>query len=363
MIQAYRSIITKRVGEILIAGIRFRGEYDKVPRRLEQLHQQLQPHVTGSGMLLHYYFDESAGPGHDLEVCYPVSEPVATADISSHTLPAARVVATTYVGPIAPRSEAGSITDAWQAIFGHVGQQGIIVEAMPRREIYLKRPVQGGGSAQVKIEAQLPFAFFRLARLAGNLTRYAGDAVSAYVMQGSDEYANLSFFEKAAWFKAAMQRLEERVPDERTRHDILSGCADRFPPDRIQRLRARYQREGDIDALLAFMRADRTLGDLSWYEAPIREGNIIHVTKDPVLPERYSAAATKEERRAAYCHCGVLREALARGLTMPGTYCDCGAGWYRQLWEGILERPVRVDVLRSVVQGDDRCSFAIHLPS
>jgi predicted hydrocarbon binding protein len=57
-----------------------------------------------------------------------------------------------------------------------------------------------------------------------------------------------------------------------------------------------------------------------------------------------------------------LREAIRAGMTMSGTYCYCGAGWYKQLWEGILGQPVRIEVLKSVLQGDDRCTFAIHLP-
>jgi predicted hydrocarbon binding protein len=47
---------------------------------------------------------------------------------------------------------------------------------------------------------------------------------------------------------------------------------------------------------------------------------------------------------------------------MSRTYCYCGAGWYQQLWDGIMGQPVRVEVLKSILQGDDRCSFAIHLP-
>ena len=355
-------VTIKQIDEMLVAGIRFRGEYDEVPGRLQQLHQEVQSLADGNGMLLHYYFDESAEPGHDLEVCFPVRQAMDAGEIRSHLLPATRVVTTTHAGPPVPRGEAGSISDAWQAIFGYIGQQGIIVDAVPRREVYRPPSASHSGAPPPQVtELQLPFAFNRLAHLADNLTRYAGSDVSDYVMQGSDEYASLSYIEKAAWFKAAMQRLDERVPGEHARHDILTDCADRFPAERIRQLRAMYQREGDLDALLDFMRADRTLGDLSWYEAPIREGNVIYVTKDPVLPERYRTAETENERRAAYCHCGVLREALAQGLTMPGTYCFCGAGWYRQLWEGIFERPVRVDVLRSVLQGDDRCSFAIHL--
>jgi len=37
-------------------------------------------------------------------------------------------------------------------------------------------------------------------------------------------------------------------------------------------------------------------------------------------------------------------------------------GWYNQLWEGIFEQPIRVDIVRSILKGDDSCTFAVHLP-
>jgi len=34
-------------------------------------------------------------------------------------------------------------------------------------------------------------------------------------------------------------------------------------------------------------------------------------------------------------------------------YCYCGAGWYRQQFEGIFEKPVCNEIVRSVLRGDD----------
>ena len=48
--------------------------------------------------------------------------------------------------------------------------------------------------------------------------------------------------------------------------------------------------------------------------------------------------------------------------TISPTFCYCGAGWYATLWEGVLNKPVRVEVLRSLVRRDEICEFAIHLP-
>ena len=51
-----------------------------------------------------------------------------------------------------------------------------------------------------------------------------------------------------------------------------------------------------------------------------------------------------------------------KGEEISFTFCNCGAGWFKPLWEGILGEPVDVVCEESVLRGDDRCHFAIHLP-
>jgi predicted hydrocarbon binding protein len=50
------------------------------------------------------------------------------------------------------------------------------------------------------------------------------------------------------------------------------------------------------------------------------------------------------------------------GEPIPVTYCYCGAGFYKGIWEYILQRPVRVEVRESVLKGDDVCRIIVHLP-
>jgi predicted hydrocarbon binding protein len=47
---------------------------------------------------------------------------------------------------------------------------------------------------------------------------------------------------------------------------------------------------------------------------------------------------------------------------MPPSFCYCGAGWYRRQWEGAIDRPVTIEIVKSILKGDDVCQFAIHLP-
>jgi effector-binding domain-containing protein len=353
-------INTKEIDDIRVAFVRFRGLYEEVPDYLDRLYQHVAPYTDGQAILLHHYFDEKYGEGHDLEICLPVRQ---AGGINSRILPGGRVLSTTHTGPREARDTVGGLSDVWQGLFAAVRQHGIILDPSPRREVYLEdRQGSKAGEVQPVTELQLPVAFFRLDRLAAGLQRHGGEAVRQQVMQGSQEYPWRSARDNAEWFHDAMERLDEAIDDEGARRTIMNNCADRFPPHRIASLRAEYQRSGDIDELLQIMRADRTLGHLSWYEQPIRSGNVIHVSKDPVDPEAYEKATDSCERRSRYCHCSLMRDLIRSGQTVSGTYCHCGAGWYHQLWEGILGEPVEIDVIESVLQGDDRCSFAIHLP-
>jgi predicted hydrocarbon binding protein len=47
---------------------------------------------------------------------------------------------------------------------------------------------------------------------------------------------------------------------------------------------------------------------------------------------------------------------------LPQTYCYCGAGFYQGIWEKVLDEPVQVEVLESVMTGGDVCQIAVELP-
>jgi hypothetical protein len=92
----------------------------------------------------------------------------------------------------------------------------------------------------------------------------------------------------------------------------------------------------------------------------LREGRVILGTKAPRDAEAYETADSAAEKRRAYCFCPIVRNRLERD--MPAAFCYCGAGWYRQQWEGAMGRAVRIDILKSILRGDSECQFAIRLP-
>ena len=196
-----------------------------------------------------------------------------------------------------------------------------------------------------------------------NLSRLAGEEIQEEVMAGSEELSkDSSPGELAEWFKGAVERLDELADEETRRSVMMDSCPEVFPKKRIKILKNRYEETGDLDDLISFMHQDSSWKGLSWYEYPERRGGSIFVRKIPFDPKGYEAATDHKEKMYSYCHCRVVKALVKAGEELSPTFCFCGADWYRQLWEGVLGKPVEIEVLKTVVGGGDACEFLVHLP-
>ncbi|MBN1285500.1 MAG: GyrI-like domain-containing protein [Anaerolineae bacterium] len=358
------SITYKQIDDMLIAGIRFRGRRADIPKYLNRLYEQAKPYIAGPPMCL-YHFTYSA-EDRILEVCFPVSQAVADGEIKSRVLKGGSMISAAHVGPADPSEAASERTELFRQFVGYLQENAIMtVEEAPYREIYLE-----GGAADdterfvTELQVQL-FLPIWLERLTEGLDRLAGAEVRQAVMAGSAAFldSDSPSLARAEWVKGAMERLDAAVEDEETRRAIMLNRLHGYPPPRIEEVRLEYERLGDIDKLIEVMRADRSVGgERSWYEQMRREGNIIYVTKDPSNPEGHREAADPVEKRANYCYCPVIQALIRAQANISPTFCYCGAGWSKQLWESILGQPVRVEVVRSVAQGDEDCTVAVHIP-
>jgi len=58
------------------------------------------------------------------------------------------------------------------------------------------------------------------------------------------------------------------------------------------------------------------------------------------------------------CYCGMVSKTKER---FSSTYCNCSRGYLLELFEQIFEKPVKVDLAESVIQGAKSCKFIIHI--
>ena len=219
-----------------------------------------------------------------------------------------------------------------------------------------------------------------LAKFSSCLDRIVGEEIRKEVMKGSEELSSHSSRQGIIdWSKGAMERLDSLVNEE-TSKEIMTGCACQYSKSDLQPIRKKYEVTKDIDLVHQMLQEQfesflKNLLELSdelieeivrkgWGLAGVKEGNAIIATKIPksgYLIE-YMNETDPEMRRQYYCHCPRIRDVLKTSETISPTYCYCGAGFYKGIWEEILQQPVEVQILETVLKGDESCKIAIYLP-
>jgi hypothetical protein len=356
--------ILKSVDKIRIAGVRFRGDESECPGRLAELRSKIEPFIDGPAMQL--TFGASPALGWDIEVAYPVTmeaRPIDGVDI--RVLPGTEVVSIEHHGVLAPPEAENSLRAHAAPLFGQMIID-YLVGGTPRRLIHL----DPGGELkpldeEQHVEVQYPLMMTAwLDRLEQGIIDLVDRETADAVLKGRSEVGESTpAAERTAYVDKALRRLDARVADPHLRCRILMRCAHVSPKVRSEEMRKVYEETGSIDALLTHMRLDSSARcGLSWFDRPERVGNTVYITKIPGDPEAYVKATTKQERAAAYCHCPIAREALAKGEAISATFCGCGLGWFPPMWKEILGADVEVELIRSILRGDADCQVAIHLP-
>ena len=201
-------------------------------------------------------------------------------------------------------------------------------------------------------------------RFTESLNHHIGEKNGRIVAKGWEELptgsSKRALEERTKWIKSAMDRLDD-LYDEKTRNQILiDTCPHSYPKTRIKKMKAEFERLGNLDDLLDLMRQDTSWGGGSFYDYPVRKDNVIYITKVPFSPKAYQSAKTNDEKRLAYCHCSLVKRSKEN---ISSTFCCCSGGWVQQLWEGIFEMPVDVMLAESLLKGDDRCTHAVQIPA
>lgn len=171
----------------------------------------------------------------------------------------------------------------------------------------------------------------------------AGEEVAKKVMEGSESILEKTDAKKkASWMKGAIEKLDKLL-DEATRFRIMENCGyncARINKRAIKEAVTRRKKFKTADEFIEAEQKNPTKGTrLS------REGNVLY---QYYTPQSYGVR----------CYCEMV--AAAEGKVSP-TYCHCSKGFVKTLWEAVLERPVDVEFIQSVISGANECKFAIHI--
>lgn len=182
--------------------------------------------------------------------------------------------------------------------------------------------------------------------------------------------------ENIEWSAQLIDKLNNELTEDEV-IDVMCGCACRAPKDYLKILQQEYETTKDLkhvhqllqryfeqtiktyknlnDDQLAYL-IERNMG-----MAGKLKDNVITAVKIPKEFHEYIKTNDQNNKRYHYCHCPRIRETFKQTeKPIDKNYCYCGAGFYRDIWEFILQRPVKVKLVRSLTNGDDLCEIKIY---
>jgi Family of unknown function (DUF6144) len=187
-----------------------------------------------------------------------------------------------------------------------------------------------------------------LQALEANITQFAGEPASRKIMNGSEGLTAKTDKKKMAkWVKGAMERFDSQIDDEKIRTRIMENCGHECAKVNgrvIERAKVRRRKFKSDDAFLEAEQQKPMTGTRL-----VREGNVLNQYYTP-----------KTFTRPMRCYCSLLR-GLPEEEKVSITYCNCSKGFVETLWESVLGRPVKVELVQSVISGADECEFKIHI--
>ncbi len=345
-------ITYKSIHETLVASIRTGIKSSKdITKTVEQLNTSLPKKIiTGPAFgRTNWISSLPKDQGTDMEIGFPVSSEFNMGNIKSRILPKREVLSIIHTGPVDQKHMTS------KKLWEYVTKKGFISDEFIM-EFYLDSNNPQGN------EIEIQFIIHNWQELFTQHTERVLGSDIATTINPKPLEVEAALEARLEWAKKAIIKANCHASEVET-YDILSSCAHVFPSEPIKKMKRTYEiaRENmtplaSIDHVLAMMTKDR-----AWGDTPIREENVLIATKNPANREAYEKATTSAEKRRAACFCPVIRNSLD-DADIPKEYCLCSAGWFRRQWEGALSQPVKVDILKTVLKGDEVCQFAILIP-
>ena len=183
--------------------------------------------------------------------------------------------------------------------------------------------------------------------------------------------------DRVEWNRQLMTLLSANLSEAEIKL-VMCSCACLAPKDNLAHIRDEYVKTKNIPHVHAmlqqqfeiFIRQYKKLDDNQmnflrengWGMAGKLRDNVIYATKIPKDFHNYFSTDDQSKKSYYYCHCPRIHEMLGKNeKTIDANYCYCGAGYYKDLWEYITQNEVKVEIIKSIMDGDDVCQIAIYL--
>ncbi|HOP57640.1 MAG TPA: hypothetical protein PLH02_00730 [Bacillota bacterium] len=168
---------------------------------------------------------------------------------------------------------------------------------------------------------------------------------------------------------------------------ILDGNNHGVPESAFISDKTLYEASSDLDEYLEKLHAQKVAvlqkhADLNkvWFEqkinqevvdfvkanqeilSAVRKDDKLYMTKIPYDIDGYLHATDPKEKKYLGCHCPFAREAMKNGDTsISPLWCHCSAGFEKLSFEFVLGTKLKIEILETILDGNERCRFAISL--
>ena len=152
------------------------------------------------------------------------------------------------------------------------------------------------------------------------------------ILKDSDKYNSYNPIKKAEWWKDAIICMENEIGNNKTK-EILCICGQKCCGQGHRKtVRKKFEESKSVEEFLE--------------KISIKDVNYELVDKNTIIAEYQR------------CFCGNVKNAKT---TFPNlTYCECGTEFNRQYFSSAFDKPVEVELIKSVISGKDSCRYVIH---
>jgi len=336
------SVVHKWLEETLVAYMRIHGNFEDIAHTIEIIKKTIGTKINGDPIVVHHWLVQDKD-GHDMDVCIPISETINQDEVKTMTLESCEAMTMVH------RGSYDTINETYRQITKETYSHGLPI-AESGREVLLNFDIEEPEKNIIEVQEVLHDWENRFSKQLGEVL--GQDARTKVLECYTGITHKSSVEERANAVKCAVDMLDE-IATEDQKFKILSQCAHVFPPELIENMRLVYARTQSVDKVLDAMDSAGTFPKYT------REGNCLYSSKQPNNKAAFDKAETREEKMKAYCFCPMIKHNLDE---ISGSFCYCGSGWSRRLWEGIIGKPVKVEIVKSLTRDDDECTFAVHLP-
>ena len=170
--------------------------------------------------------------------------------------------------------------------------------------------------------------------------------------------------------------LKNETIDEKIKN-IFIRSACHLPHEKLEVAKRVYEETNSLSKTIKQLESDykidikkyKNLTDIQvkdiisrgWGLAGVLKGEDIIATKIPSQFHQYFEEQIPRKKKYYYCHCPRVKSALLSDQPIDSIYCNCGGGFYVDVWEHITGKKVKIKTLTTLFDGHDVCSFKISL--